>query len=187
MRFTHKGFPMLNEIIDFWFNELEAKQWWQKDDALDCLIKNRFGEQHDQAIASELSHWRETAFGSLAEIIILDQFSRNIYRNKPESFAYDSMALALAQCAIVKGFDIKLTVEQRVFLYMPFMHSESKLIHQQAVSLFSDVGIQSNIDFEYKHKAIIDKFGRYPHRNDVLGRESTTAELEFLKQPGSSF
>lgn len=178
---------MLNDIIDFWFSELEPKHWWQKDDALDRLIKIRFAEQHDQAIASELSHWRETSLGSLAEIIILDQFSRNIYRNKPKSFAYDSMALALAQCAIAKGFDTELPCTQRVFLYMPFMHSESKLIHNQAVKLFSAAGIKSNIDFEFKHKVIIDKFGRYPHRNDILGRESTEEEIEFLKQPNSGF
>lgn len=178
---------MYKEIIDFWFNELEPKQWWQKDQEFDQMIQTRFGERHNQAKAGELANWRETALGSLAEIIILDQFSRNIYRDKPESFACDPMAIALTQFAIANGLDSQLSGIQRAFLYMPFMHSESKLIHVEAVKLFSALGIESNLDFEHKHKAIIDKFGRYPHRNKILGRQSTKEELEFLKQPNSGF
>ena len=178
---------MYKEIINFWFTGLEPKQWWQKDEELDLMIQTRFGELHNQAKAGELFHWRETALGSLAEVIILDQFSRNIYREKPESFACDSMALVLAQFAVSKGLDNDLSEVQRVFLYMPFMHSESRLIHIEAVKLFKSVGIQSNLDFEYKHKAIIDRFGRYPHRNQILGRQSTESEIEFLRQPNSGF
>lgn len=178
---------MFNKIIDFWFTELEPKQWWQKDDGLDAQIKTRFGKLHHQASVNELFDWRESAIGSLAEIIVLDQFSRNIYREKPAAFACDALALALAQTAIAKGFDKELTDEQRVFLYMPYMHSESKLIHKEAVQLFKALGIQNNLDFEYQHKAIIDRFNRYPHRNKILGRESTKEELEFLKQPNSGF
>ena len=110
-----------------------------------------------------------------------------MFRDKPESFAYDAMALTLAQVAIDKGFDKELSQIQRVFLYMPFMHSESQLIHEEAVKLFTALGIESNLEFEYKHKAIIDRFGRYPHRNAILGRQSTEEEIEFLKQPNSSF
>ena len=178
---------MFNKIIDFWFNELDPKQWWQKDDGLDAQIKTRFGELHHQASVNELFDWRESAIGSLAQIIVLDQFSRNIYREKPAAFACDALALALAQAAIAKGFDKELTDEQRVFLYMPFMHSESKLIHKEAVKLYKALGIQNNLDFEYQHKAIIDRFNRYPHRNKILGRDSTKEELEFLKQPNSGF
>ncbi len=178
---------MFNKIIDFWFNELEPKQWWQKDDRLDAQIKTRFGELYHQASVNELFDWRESAIGSLAEIIVLDQFSRNIYREKPAAFACDALALALAQAAIAKGFDKELTDEQRVFLYMPFMHSESKLIHDEAVKLYKALGIKNNLDFEYQHKAIIDRFNRYPHRNKILGRDSTKEELEFLKQPNSGF
>lgn len=178
---------MHNKIIDFWFTELEPKQWWQKDNALDSMIQTRFGQLHKQAQASELYHWRKTALGSLAEIIILDQFSRNIYRDKPESFAYDTMALTLSQTAIDKGFDAKLAKEQRAFLYMPFMHSESKLIHIEAVKLFESLGEKGSLDFELKHKAIIDKFGRYPHRNSILNRQSTKEEIAFLKEPNSRF
>ena len=178
---------MYEEIINFWFSELEPKQWWQKDKEFDSMISTRFGKRHSQAKAGELFLWRDSALGSLAEVIILDQFSRNMYRDKAESFASDTMALALAQCAISKGLDIDLTRTQRAFLYMPFMHSESQVIHIEAVKLFESLGNESNLSFEHKHKAIIDKFGRYPHRNHILERESTEAELEYLKQPNSGF
>ncbi len=178
---------MDKQVISFWFDEIEPAQWWKKDEDFDSLIRARFAEVHNQAVLGELFSWRDTALGSLAEVIVLDQFSRNLFRNKPESFAYDSTALVLAQCAISKGFDQQLSDIERVFLYMPFMHSESKLIHVEAVKLFESVGIQSNLDFELKHKAIIDRFGRYPHRNDILGRSSTVEEIEFLKQPNSGF
>ncbi|MGJ7095440.1 DUF924 family protein [Vibrio hannami] len=180
---------MYKQIIDFWFSELEPKQWWIKDLGFDQMILSRFGELHNQAKAGELFQWRETALGSLAEVIVLDQFSRNIYRDKPESFACDAMALALSQIAVSKGLDSELPQTQRVFLYMPFMHSESKLIHTEAVKLFESLGSEGkgNLDFEHKHKAIIDRFGRYPHRNRILCRESTEEEIEFLKLPNSGF
>ncbi|MCW8927099.1 MAG: DUF924 domain-containing protein [Xanthomonadales bacterium] len=178
---------MYRKIIDFWFTELEPEQWWQKDVKLDAMIQSRFGSLHKQAKAGELFEWRETALGSLAEIIVLDQFSRNIYREKPESFACDPVALVLAQVAISKGFDAELPQTERSFFYLPFMHSESRLIHIEAVKLFESLGNSNNLEFEYKHKAIIDRFGRYPHRNVILGRESTAEEVEFLKQPNSSF
>lgn len=174
-------------VIDFWFTELKPQNWWQKDSALDEMIARRFSSLHQQAASCELSDWRGTGLGSLAEIIVLDQFSRNIYRDKPESFASDSLALALAQSAIAKGLDKELSQVQRSFLYMPFMHSESKKIHSDAVTLFESLGMSDKIEFELKHKAIIDKFGRYPHRNDILGRRSTVEELSFLKQPNSRF
>ncbi|ETX11729.1 membrane protein [Marinomonas ushuaiensis DSM 15871] len=178
---------MYSQIIDFWFAELDPKQWWEKDFELDSMIKKRFGELHDKARRGELFQWRATAKGCLAEIIILDQFSRNIYRDKPESFASDPLALVLAQYAITKGFDIELSETERSFLYLPFMHSESKLIHLEAIKLYEALGNPSNLDFEHKHKVIIDRFGRYPHRNDILGRISSADEVEFLKQPNSRF
>ncbi|GGW79625.1 DUF924 family protein [Alteromonas halophila] len=178
---------MVNEVLDFWFSELSPKQWWQKDTKLDATIAQRFGDVHRQAVACELDTWRSSATGSLAEIIVLDQFSRNIFRDTPAAFAADSLALALAQAAIEKDFDTALPDNQRAFLYMPFMHSESRLIHQRAVTLFTSLGNSNNLDFEYRHKAIIDQFGRYPHRNAILGRASTPDELTFLQQPGSGF
>ncbi len=178
---------MYKQVIDFWFHELEPKQWWQKDIAFDELIESRFAELHNRASIGELSAWRETALGSLAEVIVLDQFSRNIYRDKPESFASDSLALDLAQLAISKGQDKDLNQQQRSFLYMPYMHSESPKIHEKTLQLFEDLGMSNTLEFEHKHKAIIDRFGRYPHRNLILGRSSTAEELEFLRQPGSGF
>ena len=123
----------------------------------------------------------------MAEIIILDQFSRNIHRDTPLAFAYDPTALVLAQEAISLKADKQVAFEQRMFVYMPYMHSESALIHARAVELFSLPGAEYNYEFELKHKAIIDKFGRYPHRNKILNRESTAEEIEFLHQPNSSF
>ncbi|QUX97342.1 DUF924 domain-containing protein [Marinomonas sp. CT5] len=178
---------MYQRVLDFWFNDIEPKQWFQKDTDFDNKILTRFGKLHRQAVQGELSSWRYSAKSALAEIIVLDQFSRNIYRDQPESFAADPMALALAQVAIFKGFDQALTQTERSFLYMPFMHSESAVIHEEAVKLFRDLGIVNNLDFELKHKKIVDRFGRYPHRNAILGRTSTPEELAFLAGPNSSF
>ena len=118
---------------------------------------------------------------------MLDQFSRNLFREDPRAFAQDGLALALAQEAISLQLDQQLSPKQRSFLYLPFMHSESKLIHEFALKLFQRLGNETNLAFEKKHKVIIDHFGRYPHRNAVLGRVSTAEEIEFLKQPNSSF
>jgi uncharacterized protein (DUF924 family) len=174
-------------VIDFWFREIEPRQWFAKDSAFDRLIAERFKTVYDGAMRCELFPWRETATGRLAEIIILDQFSRNIHRDSPLAFAADPLALALSQEAVRGQAQRDLAVQQIPFLYMPFMHSESPLIHEQSVKLFSEPGLEKNLEFELKHKAIIDRFGRYPHRNEVLGRVSTSEELTFLNTPGSSF
>jgi uncharacterized protein (DUF924 family) len=174
------------KVIQFWFSELSAAQWWKKDAELDRKIAERFGTTHAAAARSELFYWRGSAEGRLAEILVLDQFSRNIYRNRPQAFACDPMALALAQEAVSRGIDDALPPAQRSFLYMPYMHSESAVIHKEAVKVFSKVAEQQ-YDYELQHKAIIDRFGRYPHRNAILGRQSTAEEIEFLKEPGSGF
>jgi len=178
---------MYNQVIQFWFHEIERKKRFAKDKAFDDVIRTRFGEIHTQATKCELFSWRSTALGCLAEVIVLDQFSRNIYRDQRESFSCDSLALSLAQSAISRGIDINLNIDQRTFLYMPFMHSESLIIHEQAVSLFTNLGVKSNLEYELKHRAIIEQFGRYPHRNKVLGRNSTNEEKAFLFHPGSGF
>ncbi len=175
------------DVLNFWFKEIDQSLWWKKDESFDQLIIDRFSPVHDKAIQGELVESRLTAKGALAEIIILDQFSRNMFRNSSRSFAYDEMALLLSQQAISSQFDLELTPTENIFLYMPFMHSESALIHELAVDLYKKNGLQGNLDFELKHKAIIDRFGRYPHRNKILGRESTVEEIEFLKEEGSSF
>ena len=176
-----------SEVIDFWFTEIDPEQWWKKDRSFDRLIGERFEQVHRAATRCELYPWRNTAQGRVAEIIVLDQFSRNIYRDTPLSFACDPMALCLSQEAIRAMINDDLSPDQRLFCYMPFMHSESRDIHENAVTLFADPGLESNLDFELKHKAIIDRFDRYPHRNEILSRPSTKEEIEFLKQPGSSF
>jgi uncharacterized protein (DUF924 family) len=176
-----------NEVYNFWFKELSTEQWYKKDLDLDKLIKKRFETALIQAINYELSSWRDDPQGSLSEVILLDQLSRNMYRDTAKAFAQDSMALKLSNRTIDSKQDLKLTTIERSFLYMPFMHSESLETHERAVELFSIEGLEGNLDFEMKHKAIIERFGRYPHRNETLGRESTSEEIEFLAGPGSSF
>lgn len=178
---------MERSVIEFWFGELEPKQWFAKDPDLDLMIEAKFSLLVEQARAGELFAWRAQPQGRLAEIILIDQFSRNIYRDTPAAFSADGVALVLAQEAIAAGADRALLPKQRAFLYMPFMHSESALIHAQAVELFDQPGLEYNLEFEHQHKAIIDRFGRYPHRNKILGRPSSPEELEFLTQAGSSF
>ncbi len=176
-----------HSVIDFWFNETDSQLWFVKDDRFDQLIRERFSDLHGQALRCELYPWREEPLGRLAEIIVLDQFSRNMFRDKPAAFAADALALVLAQEAISHSVDQQLSAVQQAFLYMPFMHSESSKIHQVAVELFSAPGLEHNHKFELQHKSIIDRFGRYPHRNTILGRQSSAEELEFLKQPNAGF
>lgn len=178
---------MYPDILTFWFEEVDKKSWWAVDPAFDALISARFGAVLRQAAQGELYGWRATPKGRLAEIIVLDQFSRNVHRNTLQAFAQDPMALALAQEALAAGVVGALTPGERSFLFMPFMHSESSVIHQWAETLFREHGLDDNHKFELRHKAIIDRFGRYPHRNAILGRESSAEEVEFLKQPGSRF
>lgn len=181
------AFSTSAEVLKFWFN-LSPQQWFMKSDEVDATVRDRFLDIHNKASACELDHWRKNAKGSLAEIIVLDQFSRNLYRDTPRAFAQDGMALVLAQEAIAKGFHKELASVQEVhFLYLPFMHSESLVVHERAVELFTALGQETNLEFEMKHKIIIERFGRYPHRNEILGRESTPEEVEFLKGPDSSF
>ncbi|MGX9460818.1 DUF924 family protein [Shewanella sp. A14] len=175
-----------NDVIDFWFVQISPKQWWIKDTDLDLQIKNTFGTTLQAAIKGELQHWRKDTQGRLAEIIVLDQFSRNIYRDTPAAFSADNIALALAQEAVALGCLSQLSAQQAGFLIMPYMHSESIKIHQQALPLFAQYA-PNNLQSERQHQAIIAQFNRYPHRNALLKRESTAAEVAFLNQPGSSF
>lgn len=177
---------MFDSIIKFWFEDIEPKQWWAVDPDFDALITKNFSEILLQASRGELLSWRSETKGRLAEIIVLDQFSRNIYRGKASAFLQDPMALVLSQEAVNLGCLEELKDTQRSFLLMPYMHSESSYIHQLAEPLFKKYA-PNNYSFEVRHKEIVDRFGRYPHRNKILGRETTKEEVEFLKQPGSSF
>ena len=178
---------MHNKVLDFWFHEIDQAMWWKKDEKFDNEIRNRFLSLHNQAQQGELYLWRSSSRGALAEIIILDQFSRNMFRETPKAFESDMLALALSQSAIDKGFHEQLIKTERNFLFLPFMHSESKYIHEVALKLYTELDEPLILDFELKHKSIIDRFGRYPDRNKILGRQSTAQEIEFLKQPDSSF
>lgn len=196
--------PTAQKVLDFWLHPDTQKLWFAKSDDFDNQIRTQFFDIWQQAKAGECADWRtvngetnslknsqpkNSLLGRLAEIIVLDQFSRNLARNTPDSFAQDGMALVLAQEAILlaKNDFSPLTQAQQAFLFMPFMHSESAKIHKQALQLFTQLGNPNNLDFEKKHKAIIDRFGRYPHRNAILGRTSTPEELEFLTQADSAF
>jgi uncharacterized protein (DUF924 family) len=174
-------------ILHFWFTELSPKDHYAKDAALDDAIRTRFGATLEAALHCELFAWRATPEGRLAEVLVLDQFSRNVYRDTARAFAQDALALALAQELVASGQDRSLPLAQRSFVYMPYMHSESALVHTQAVTLFAQPGMEDTLRFELRHKDIIDRFGRYPHRNALLGRTSTAQELAFLKEPGSGF
>lgn len=174
-------------VVRFWFEEITPAQHWKVDADFDAQIRDRFADLHAQANRCELFEWRSTPQGRLAEIIVLDQFSRNMYRGQARSFASDPLALALAQEAVAAGADETLSQEERSFLYMPYMHSESARIHAFAEPLFRTATSENTHDFALRHKAIIDRFGRYPHRNAILGRTSTRDELAFLEQPGSRF
>ena len=171
-------------ILHFWFTELTPKQHFAKDAALDEIIRTRFGATLEAAARCELFAWRATPEGRLAEVLVLDQFSRNVYRDSPQAFVQDPLALALAQELVASGQDRSLPLAQRSFAYMPYMHSESALVHAQAALLFAQPSLEDTFRFELRHKEIIDRFGLYPHRNALLGRESSPEELDFFERAG---
>ncbi|MBU2978944.1 DUF924 family protein [Alteromonas sp. C1M14] len=174
-----------SSVLAFWFAELDAEQWFKADDGVDNLIRSRFNKTHAAAAQSELWPWRVTPEGRLAEIIVLDQFSRNIYRNDMRAFACDNMALALAQEALRLEVDRALTNTQKAFLFMPFMHSESLVIHDTALELFNVNGLETQFRHEIEHRDILLRFGRYPTRNEALGRVSSEDEERYLRELGN--
>jgi uncharacterized protein (DUF924 family) len=178
---------MYRQVLKFWFEDIDPKKWWVSEPEFDAAIREKFAGLLQQAASGELYSWRLEARGRLAEIIVLDQFSRNMHRNTPHAFSQDPVALVLAQEAISLDVHHQLAPVESSFLFMPFMHSESRAIHAVAEQLYREFAPPVNLGFELRHKAIIDRFGRYPHRNAILGRVSTAEEIEFLKQPGSSF
>lgn len=175
------------EILDFWFEELTPMQWFKTDEALDLKMTEKYIALHSGVTDGEFSYWRNDPLGRLAEILVIDQFSRNIYRDDPKSFIYDPMSLALAQECIRGEYHRSFSLIQKQFLYMPFMHSESAVVHNTALLLFSEPGLEESLEYELKHKEVIERFGRFPHRNIVIGRQSTPEENEYLKSTGSIF
>jgi uncharacterized protein (DUF924 family) len=174
-------------VLAFWFEEHGSKDWFAKNPALDEAIRERFGALHAQAARGDLDGWAETPKGALALIVVLDQFSRNMYRNDARAFACDPKALGLARRAVERGFHLGLGESERVFLYMPFEHSEDPRDQELSVGYFAGFSDRLYVDAAVKHKMIIDRFGRFPHRNAALGRASTPEEMAFLAGPGSSF
>lgn len=175
------------EILSFWFEEITPKQWFTKDDAFDAMLKERFGTLVDDALGGRLDSWAQTEDGCLALILLLDQMTRNIHRNTPLSFAGDEMALAHALRAADKGYLLPEISSRNTFMLMPLMHSEDIAIHEMAAPLYAQYTNEMNQDYLQRHTIIIARFGRYPHRNEILGRPSSPEETQFLTEPGSSF
>ncbi len=198
---TQLDLPQLNAdaraVLEFWFDTSNEPYWFVEDNDFDRQIADKFGTIWQAAKQGEYVSWRHNTkdgisnqqtdlAGRLAEIIVLDQFSRNLGRGQAVAFAQDSMALVLAQEAVHQAQFNTLPAQWRQFMIMPFMHSESAVIHKRYLSFFEQLNDAITLDFEHKHHAIIERFGRYPHRNEALGRESTAEELAFLQQPNSS-
>ena len=179
--------PDHNEVIDFWFHEITPEYWFKKDADFDVLIKEKFEKAITQALAGRLDSWADNDGGCLALIIVLDQFTRNVYRDTPRAFAGDEMALALSLRCKDRGYLKHADANWRHFMLMPMMHSEDIQIQDASLSLFKELTTDLTYGFAVKHRDIIARFGRFPHRNAILGRPSTDEETDFLKQPGSSF
>ncbi|HVS13519.1 MAG TPA: DUF924 family protein [Thermoanaerobaculia bacterium] len=193
-------------VLDYWFGPLDAdglasaekrERWWRKDPAFDAEIRERFGGLWERAARGELDGWSASADGSLALIVVLDQLPRNMFRDRPEMFATDPRARTVVLAGIESGLDRALVSDRAVFFYMPLMHGESRIDQHLGMRLYDELVERSpagardvlsgNLDFMRRHFEIVDRFGRFPHRNAVLGRESTPEEVAFLEQPGSSF
>ncbi len=179
--------PNPDEVLTFWFASETKPKWFAPDAEFDAQLRSRFGDWLAAAKNGELDRWAETAKGALALIVLLDQFSRNIHRGTPDAFAADAKALALAKTVLKNGLDGQFTDEERQFLYLPFMHSETLSDQEEGVALYERLGQANALDYMRQHRDIIARFGHFPHRNAILGRSSTAEEIEFLKQPGSSF
>lgn len=176
----------VGEVLDFWFQKIGAARWFAKDATIDDEIRARFLALHERILAGGAGG-HATPRAALAAVVVLDQFSRNMFRGSPRAFAADSLARQLAREAIARGLDSSLTNSERAFFYMPFEHSEDREDQALSCELFGRLGNDYWTEYAQAHKVIIDRFGRFPHRNAVLGRESTPEELEFLKDPKSSF
>jgi uncharacterized protein (DUF924 family) len=185
---------VIERVLTFWFGSPDSeefgrprKAWFEKNAAFDAEIAEKFGDDHHRAARGELDHLAESAEGCVALMILLDQFPRNMFRGSPHAFATDSKALTMARLAIERGFDSQVLPIYRKFLYLPFEHSENRADQEYCVALFQTGGDAEDVKWAMQHRDIIARFGRFPHRNAVLGRESTPEELAFLQEPGSSF
>ncbi|WP_246814228.1 DUF924 family protein [Kiloniella majae] len=179
---------MIDDVLDFWLADGMDRKWFFKDPEFDREVAEKLGPLYEKASAGELDHWAETAKGCLALCILLDQAPRNLFRNDPKTFATDKKALEIAQKVINKGWHNELPQRERNFILLPFEHSEDLAMQEKSLELYQYMDESPDwLSYAQKHEVIIRRFGRFPHRNEVLGRESTPEEIEFLKQPGSSF
>jgi uncharacterized protein (DUF924 family) len=175
------------EVLSFWFEELNREQWFAPGDGLDEIVRSRFVATHLALARGDAEAWRSSPDERLAAVIVLDQFPRNIYRGTPLAFATDWIALREAKLAVEAGADLGVTPEKRGFFYLPFEHSEDLRDQDRSVELFKALGDAEYLDYAERHRVVISQFGRFPHRNRFLGRESTSAELDYLSKPGAGF
>ena len=176
-----------SDILGYWFSEGAKARWFEPDAAFDAELKQLFEPALEKAKSGALASWSENPAGALALVVLLDQISRNLYRNTPEAFAADPLAIGIARDAVARAFDERLNTDERSVLYMPFMHSERIEDQDEGVRQFTALRLDNSLDFMRRHRDIIARFGRFPHRNAILGRPSTPEELAFLQQPGSHF
>jgi uncharacterized protein (DUF924 family) len=174
-------------VLAYWFDPLTKPKWFKGGEAFDVEVRERLGRLYEEAAAGALDGWAVETIGLLALVILFDQVPRNIHRGTPRAFATDPQALALARLAVDQGQDEGLTLDQRAFLYLPFEHAEAVAEQERSVALFRALGDADYLDFAIRHQDVIARFGRFPHRNAILGRASTAEELTFLEEPGSSF
>jgi uncharacterized protein (DUF924 family) len=181
-------------ILEFWFGAADLTQlvehrdiWFKRDEAFDADIRQRFADDVERALHGELDSMAADAAGTLALLLLLDQFPRNLFRGTAKAFSGDERARKIANTAIARGFEAAMSQRHRVFLYLPFQHSEEMRDQERSVLLFATLDDERGYDFAVRHLDVIARFGRYPHRNAALGRQSTDEEIEFLKTPGSSF
>jgi uncharacterized protein (DUF924 family) len=181
------GSDAIDDVLGFWFAPDRRESWFRRSDAFDREIEARFRPLMEEAAAGRLEHWTATARGSLALCILLDQFPRNVWRGTPRAFASDARAREVAGHALAAGQDHGLTLDERMFFYLPFEHSEDLEHQERCVRLMAELGDPDWLDYARRHRDIIARFGRFPHRNAVLGRTSTEEEHAFLQEPNSSF
>lgn len=174
-------------VLAFWFDDLSPSQWFEADPAVDATCRDQFMALYERLVSGVPAGWLDSAGGCLAAVIVLDQFPRNMFRGDRRAFATDPVAISVVGHAIDKGFDEQLAPARRMFLYMPLQHSEDPEAQVRSVELLAGLGIREALESAIRHKAIIDRFGRFPHRNAILGRPSTDSERAFLQTPGSSF
>ncbi|HYF84993.1 DUF924 family protein [Azospirillum sp.] len=179
---------LIDEIVDFWFDEAMKPYWFRRSASFDRAVADTLGPHHEAAARGDYDHWMEDVDGCIALCVLLDQVPRNMFRDDPRAFATDAKARGVSDHAVANGFDLECTTDERIFLYLPYEHHEDLASQERSVALFTErVGDETAVRYALRHREIIQRFGRFPHRNAVLGRPGTPEEEAFLKEPDSSF